>query len=221
MKYLDLVSPRHNAEYALIVFTRYPEPGKTKTRLIPALGEEGAAQLQRVMTENTLRQAISLSNRLPVTIEIHFSGATDMQMRTWLGEEHIYCEQASGDLGARLLSAFQQAFTSGKNRVVAVGIDCPQLDAEILRQAFKVLEMSAIAIGPAVDGGYYLIGLNQMIPELFQAIPWGTGDVFAKTVKIAQKLKLSLEQLPMLHDIDLPQDLENLTPPLDEFRHTQ
>ena len=121
---------------------------------------------------------MSLSNQLPVTIEIHFSGATEMQMRTWLGEDHSYCEQVSGDLGTRLLHAFQQAFASGKNRVIAVGIDCPQLNAEILLQAFKILEMSAIAIGPAVDGGYYLIGLNQMIPELFQAIPWGTSDGF-------------------------------------------
>ena len=220
MKYLDLVSPRNNPKYTLIVFTRYPEPGQTKTRLIPALGAEGAAQLQRVMTENTLKQAIDLSNQLPITIEIHFSGATEMQMRTWLGEDHSYCEQVSGDLGTRLLTAFKQAFANGKNRVVAIGIDCPELDGEILLQAFKVLEMSAIAIGPAVDGGYYLIGLNQMVPELFQAIPWGTGDVFAKTLKIAQNMKLSLGQLPMLHDIDLPQDLDNLTPPLDKFGQT-
>ena len=217
MKSLDSVFPSNNAKYSLIIFTRYPEPGTTKTRLIPALGAERAAQLQKVMTENTLKQVKKLSYHLPIAVEIHFSGAKEAQMRAWLGEENTYCEQVSGGLGERLLFSFQQAFANGNNRVIAIGIDCPQLDAEMLLQAFNRLENSAIAIGPAVDGGYYLIGLNQMIPQLFEDIPWGTADVFAKTLKIAQNMNLSLSQLPLLHDIDLPEDLQQLTPPLDEF----
>ena len=204
-------------QYALMIFTRYPEPGKTKTRLIPALGAERAAQLQKKMTENTLKQVKQLSQQLTVAVEIHFSGAKEAQMRTWLGEDNIYCEQVAGDLGARLLYSFQQAFVNGNNRVVAIGIDCPRLDTKTLLQAFNALEKSAIAIGPALDGGYYLIGLNQMVPELFQNIPWGSSDVLAKTLKIAQNMNLSLSQLPLLNDIDLPQDLETLATPLDKI----
>lgn len=188
-----------------IVFSRYPEPGKTKTRLIPALGAEGAAELQRQMTEHTLAQTEKMrGNR---AVEIHFSGGDRQQMAAWLGGDRVYREQHPGDLGERLIAAFQSAFAAGRARVVAIGIDCPDLTAALLDEAFAALTTDDLVLGPAQDGGYYLIGLRRLVPELFQAINWGTEEVLEKTVAIARRLNLTLTHLPVLSDVDYPEDL--------------
>lgn len=191
----------------LILFTRYPEPGKVKTRLISALGAEGAANLQRQMTEDTLRKIEAMQNNFLVLLEIHFAGNKKELMQAWLGKNFAYYQQQEGDLGERMLSAFAGAFTKGMSRVVLIGTDCPDLDAVILAEAFQLLEQSEVVLGPAADGGYYLIGLKRLIPELFSNIYWGTGEVLLKTQQIAQRLNLQVSYLPLLHDIDVPEDL--------------
>jgi rSAM/selenodomain-associated transferase 1 len=196
-----------NQQCCLLVFTRYPEPGKVKTRLIPALGAGGAAKLQRQMAELTLRQVEALQGSFPLSVEIHFVGGSQERMKTWLGETFAYWQQEGGDLGARMLSGFKRAFTRGMNQVVVIGSDCPALDKEILAQAFQSLQQSEVVLGPAADGGYYLIGLSRLIPELFANIAWGTGEVLAKTQQIAQSLSLQVSYLPLLHDVDVPEDL--------------
>lgn len=195
---------------SLILFTRYPEPGKVKTRLVSVLGAEGAANLQRQMTENTLKQIEALQNNLPFSLEIHFAGEREELMQAWLGDNFVYYQQQGDDLGERMLSAFAGAFTKGISRVVLIGTDCPDLDREILFQAFQLLQQSEVVLGPAVDGGYYLIGLNRIIPALFSNISWGTGEVLVETQQIAQSLNLQISYLPQLHDIDVPEDLEKL-----------
>lgn len=192
----------------LIIFSRYPEIGKTKTRLIPALGALGAAELQREMTEHTLKTAIALQSSSDITIQIHFAGGEIQLMRAWLGADFDYIPQTSGDLGAKMHSAFDHAFASGNQRVVIIGIDCPDLDQEILAKAFSSLEDHDLVLGVAADGGYYLIGLHRPIEQLFQNITWGTAQVLAQTKNIAQQLKLGVCYLPTLADVDRPQDLE-------------
>ncbi|NET46122.1 TIGR04282 family arsenosugar biosynthesis glycosyltransferase [Okeania sp. SIO2B3] len=192
----------------LIIFTRYPEPGKTKTRLIPALGAEGAANLQRQMTETTVKKANKLFDFISLSIEVRFVGGDLQLMKNWLGSDLKYQEQGMGDLGERMARAFQFAFNRGMKSVVIIGIDCPSLTPEIILQAFTKLTKSDVIIGPATDGGYYLIGLRKITPELFQGINWGTSEVFSKTVAIAQSLKLVIDYLPKLSDIDRPEDLE-------------
>lgn len=194
----------------LIIFTRYPEPGKTKTRLIPALGAEGAANLQRQMTETTLTKANKLFNFISLSVEVRFVGGDLQLMKNWLGSDLKYQEQGMGDLGERMKRAFQSSFNGGMKSVVIIGIDCPSLTSEIILQAFAKLTQSDVIIGPATDGGYYLIGLRKITPELFQGINWGTSEVLLKTVAIAQSLKLVISYLPQLSDIDRPEDLENL-----------
>lgn len=197
------------SQECLIVFTRYPEPGKTKTRLIPALGAEGAAAFHRQMTEYTLAQVRELQREHTLSVEVHFAGGNQQLMQGWLGSDVIYRPQPEGDLGFRMASAFQTAFKSGKSGVVIIGTDCPSLSAKIIAQAFSVLVNNDLVLGPAQDGGYYLIGLCQLIPELFTGVTWGTSEVLQKTVDIAQKLTLSINYLPVLADVDRPEDLPN------------
>ena len=194
----------------LIIFTRYPEPGKTKTRLIPVLGKAGAANLHRLMAQRTIARALSLQKSRRLSVEIHHTGGSQQQMQDWLGTDLIYQNQIDGDLGARMTAAFQNSFDSGVDKVAIVGTDCPDLKAEILAQAFDELSDRDLVLGPAKDGGYYLIGLRRSIPELFDGINWGTSEVFASTRAIAQNLGLNIAVLPILADIDRPEDLLGL-----------
>ena len=191
----------------LIIFTRYPEPGKTKTRLIPALGAEGAATLQRQMTEHTLAQVKELQAKRLVSVEVYFVGGNQQLMQSWLGTSVIYRQQGDGDLGRRMAIAFQTALEAGKQRVVVIGTDCPDLKAELMVKAFHALEQHDLVLGPAQDGGYYLIGLCRLIPELFTGIRWSTAEVLQQTMSIAQRLELAVAYLPRLSDVDRPEDL--------------
>ncbi len=191
----------------LIIFTRYPEPGKTKTRLIPALGAEGAATLQRQMTEHTLAQVKELQAKRLVSVEVYFVGGNQQLMQSWLGTSVIYRQQGDGDLGRRMAIAFQTALEAGKQRVVVIGTDCPDLKAEVMVKAFHALEQHDLVLGPAQDGGYYLIGLCRLIPELFTGISWSTAEVLQQTMSIAQRLELAVAYLPRLSDVDRPEDL--------------
>jgi rSAM/selenodomain-associated transferase 1 len=191
----------------LIVFTRYPEPGTTKTRLIPVLGKEGAASLQRQMTEHTLFQVKNLPTINSTSVEIRFAGGNLELMQAWLGDGLSYQPQGEGDLGQRMQRSLLSALQNGAQQVVFIGIDCPGINAEILTTAFNNLTHHDLVVGPAVDGGYYLIGLKQYVPELFANIDWGTATVLQRTINIAQQLNLSLMQLSLLADIDRPEDL--------------
>ncbi|WP_232321451.1 TIGR04282 family arsenosugar biosynthesis glycosyltransferase [Picosynechococcus sp. PCC 7117] len=193
----------HKAAH-LIIFTRYPVPGQTKTRLIPALGAEGAATLQRHLTEHTLKTVEVLKN---IEISIYFSGGTTTQMAAWLGEQWHYQAQQGQDLGDRLIHAFQTSEQQDYDKTVVIGIDCPGITDEILAAAFDKLDAAEVVLGPAVDGGYYLIGLRQNIAALFTEMPWGTAQVFSATEARCQQLNLSLALLPILQDIDEPADL--------------
>jgi rSAM/selenodomain-associated transferase 1 len=191
----------------LIIFTRYPEPGKTKTRLIPVVGEIGAANLHRQMTEKTLKTVRKLQNLDPLSIEVRFTGGNLDVMQNWLGSDLIYDAQSFGDLGNRMGKAFQMAFYEEKTHIIMIGTDCPELTVDILSQSFKLLQNHNIVLGPAKDGGYYLMGLKNYIPELFNNILWGTATVFDTTINICESLNLSVGKLPVLLDIDRPEDL--------------
>lgn len=189
----------------LIIFTRYPEPGKTKTRLIPVLGSLGAANLQRQMTDYTLSQAQALQNS--ASIEVRFADGNLQLMQEWLGCGVLYQSQGEGDLGVRMVRSLFDSFNHHATQVVIIGTDCPDADSQILTQAFAALQNFDMVLGPALDGGYYLIGLSRYIPELFVNINWGTAEVLQQTLNIANKLNISYFCLPTLSDIDRPEDL--------------
>jgi uncharacterized protein len=202
-----LKSPASSKQH-LIIFTRYPEPGKTKTRLIPALGAVGAANLQRQMTEYTIFQARELQKAADITVEVRFVGGDLQLMQDWLGDGLVYQPQGDGDLGLRMERSLFDAFERGAEQVIIIGSDCPGVNCQILATAFEQLQVSDLLLGPAIDGGYYLIGLQRPIPALFLNIEWGSTQVFQRTVDIAQKLKLSPIYLPPLADVDRPEDIQ-------------
>lgn len=197
----------NQSKQQLIIFTRYPEPGKTKTRLIPALGEIGAANLQKKMTEHTILQVKELQKISGVDVEVRFAGGNRELMQNWLGVNFVYQSQGGGDLGERMMQSLTDALARDVEQVIIIGTDCPGLNCQIIASAFDKLQVCDLVLGPALDGGYYLIGLRQVIPELFSQIPWGTSQVFPITVEIAKKLHLSSAYLPNLADVDWPEDL--------------
>ena len=198
----------------LIVFTRFPEPGKTKTRLIPALGAKGAARLQRQMTEHILATAAKASDRPGLTTEVRHEGGDTGLMQEWLGSQFSYRPQGPGDLGRRMALAFEEAFRDSKKAAVIVGSDIPGISADIIQQAFEGLQKNDLVLGPANDGGYYLIGMKNTIPaetygRLFEGINWGTGEVLSQTSQTARELGLRLILLESLGDVDRPADLHH------------
>ena len=191
----------------LIIFTRYPEPGKTKTRLIPSLGQDGAAELHRRMTEQTLAAVRQFQSDRPVSVEVWYEGGSQRLVRQWIGSDIPSHPQGRGDLGERMARAFREAFHAGMDRVVLMGTDIPEITVPILRAAFENLGSADMVLGPASDGGYYLIGLRQPFPQLFVDMPWGTDEVLERTRSIADDLDLSLMLLDTLADIDRTEDL--------------
>ena len=145
----------------VILFTRYPIPGKTKTRLIPALGPEGSCDLHRHLVHHLLRMLKPYTDSSQISLEIRFEGGTCSLMEQWLGVGLSYVPQGEGDLGLRMERAFDEAFNKGDERVVLIGSDCPALTGRQLDEALAGLNQKDLVLGPAQDGGYYLVGLRQ------------------------------------------------------------
>ncbi|MGD8252877.1 MAG: TIGR04283 family arsenosugar biosynthesis glycosyltransferase [Syntrophobacterales bacterium] len=196
-----------NPSELLVLFTRYPEPGKTKTRLIPALGPVNAAELQRRMTEHVLNRICGLNLSRQVELEVHYEGGNRALMEKWLGPDLSYRSQGRGNVGARMARTFNKAFDRGVDRVVIVGSDCPGITEATAGTSFDLLKQFDLVLGPANDGGYYLIGLRQEEPELFKDIPWGTAEVRARTLKIADQLGLRWIEVEPLSDVDRIEDI--------------
>lgn len=194
----------------LILFTRYPEPGRTKTRLIPALGAQGAAALQRRMSEAIVGRMLQFAANHPVRLEIRYADGSQQDMEDWLSCDIPCLTQGEGDLGERLHRAFTQGFAQGDQAVVIIGADCPTLTPALFAQAFAALAQKEMVLGPALDGGYYLVGLTQPVPSLFSDIPWGSGEVLAATLRQAKTLNLSPLFLEPLADVDRPKDLRHI-----------
>ncbi|MFK8186352.1 MAG: TIGR04282 family arsenosugar biosynthesis glycosyltransferase [Phormidesmis sp.] len=218
-----------SASCRLLLFLRYPQVGRTKTRLIPALGAAGAATLQRHMAEYLVRRLQHPSWEL----QVHFSGASVSAMQDFLGPELVYRPQVGQGLGDRLWYGFQQGFKEDSflrshavSRTIAIGADCPDVSHQHIHQAFDALRSQDVVLGPATDGGYYLIGLRQAserccadastlagapagtsLQSLFKGIDWSTPRVFQQTLARVQQLNLSWAQLETLSDVDRPEDL--------------
>ncbi len=196
----------------LLLFTRYPEAGRSKTRLIPALGADGAAQLQRLLTERIALQARALTEKYAIQTVVHYCGGSRKKMTSWLGKLP-YVPQTDGDLGMRMRAAFSSTFAAGAEKAVLIGSDIPGIDTKLLADAFAALQNSAVVIGPSHDGGYYLIGMcadiaDKLYPLLFAGIAWSTAEVFALACERLATAALVPAILPALHDIDTPEDLD-------------
>ena len=189
------------------MFTRYPEPGRTKTRMIPLLGPDGAAALQRAMAEHTLMQARRLALRQDCRLEVRYTGADAEMLSDWLGPDMQYIHQGDGDLGKRMSCAFKNSFDDGNGRTVIVGTDCPGLTSEIMAEAFEALCKHDLVFCPATDGGYTLVGMSRFLPAVFENIAWGTDSVLKKTLAAVARTGASCRLLKPLADVDRPDDL--------------
>jgi rSAM/selenodomain-associated transferase 2/rSAM/selenodomain-associated transferase 1 len=195
----------------LILFGRYPVPGRTKTRLIPLLGAARAADFQRDLTERILRTDRVAARGRPVDIEACFEGGSPAKLQRWLGPNLIFSEQSSGDLGERMKFAFLEAFQQGAQHVLLHGTDIPDLTTHHIDEAFHALKSHDLVLGPSTDGGYWLIGLRKPA-DLFDGMDWGTSSVFDKTVAAAREQGLSLHVLSPLTDMDTGEAVKHWMP---------
>lgn len=180
----------------VVLFTRYPELGRAKTRLIPALGAEGAAALHRTLTERT----VTAVREAGLPLELRVTGAPIAAFTRWLGIDNVV-DQGEGDLGARLSRAGPPYPT------LFIGADAPDLTPTLLRNAADALLHASAAIGRAQDGGYWLLGLKHAVPDVFECIDWSTAAVFEQTMARLTAAGIDPVLLPELADCDRPEDL--------------
>ena len=187
------------------LFARWPELGRVKTRLSPALPPELALRLYEAM----LADALGAVSRSRADESFVYWADAPRDRGPW--DEKITParsrDQTGEDLGARLERAFDDLLKDGPARAVFLGADCPMLDADALRRALEALAEHDLVLGPSHDGGYYLIGLTRTAPSLFRDVAWGTGGVLEQTLDRARGLRLAVSLLPMLDDLDTPEDL--------------
>ena len=189
----------------VILFCKFPEAGKVKTRLGCELGDERAVAAHRELTEQTVRTLKRLSDHWHRRIQFAPSGQ-EAAMRGWLGDGFEYRPQSGGDLGQRMLAAGQRAEAEGFVPMVLIGSDCPDLKRHHLLQAADLLKEADLVLGPCPDGGYYLIAFRSPAPELFQEMKWSQSSVCEETRRRAQDLGLKVAELEMLSDVDTMED---------------
>jgi uncharacterized protein len=189
---------------AVLLFVRAPVAGRVKTRLAAEIGAEAALRVYTRLAEHTLAEALRLGG---VQVRVHFTPADSGDaVRRWLGPGPAYLPQPEGDLGERMRHAFQAAFHEGFRRVVIIGSDLPRMSAELLRRAIQLLDHRPVVLGPATDGGYYLLGLREM-QDLFADIPWSTERVLDCTLQRLRAAALEPALIEPLRDVDLAADL--------------
>jgi rSAM/selenodomain-associated transferase 1 len=191
-----------------LVFAKLPHAGRVKTRLVGTLSAREAAALHLACLQDTLRMVEAFGGAEPqLLLAADSRNAQRFARRLGLGPNWQVRTQGRGTLGARLARAFRSGFRDGAEHIVAVGSDSPWMGVQRLRAAFRALTDVDVVLGPAADGGYYLLGARRLLPELFEAIPWGSGHVLAMTLRALHNCGASWRLLPRDFDLDRPADL--------------
>ena len=189
----------------LIIFVKNPELGKVKTRLAKTIGDEKALYIYKLLLEQTFQVT------LPVMAEkkLYYSEFVQNmdQFNDFVYEKHI---QSGDGLGNKMYHAIKHSFAEWADKVVLIGSDCFELNSGIIEEAFKALEESDYVLGPAKDGGYYLIGMKELNLEVFQNKEWSTENVFLDTLLDIKNQGKSHYILPTLSDVDVEEDLGDL-----------
>jgi len=195
---------------ALIIFVRKPEYGKVKTRLAATLGKTKALKMYELLLQHTHSEAGK-------TEAEKFVFYTDELCTDDIWNDYKKFAQRGNDLGSRIENAFKNIFDEHYENIIIIGSDCFELSNEIIETAFSLLKKNDVVIGPAKDGGYYLLGMKKMYPSIFENINWSTSEVFYQTIQKIRSLNLSYELLPVLSDVDtvhdLPEELKNISIP--------
>ena len=197
--------PKTSGEQPLLIFLKEPRAGTVKTRLAQAVGPHAACEIYRACVELTLERLRRFCDNTILCVDPPH--ALDA-VRVWVGAAWTLRPQRGQTLGDRLAEATAHAFAQGDRRLVVIGTDSPWLQPPKVEQAFAALERHDVVIGPAEDGGYYLIGLSRAVPALFDGMAWGTDAVLAQTMARARALGLRSHPLPLGYDVDRLEDLE-------------
>ena len=193
----------------IIFFVKYPKKDKVKTRLAKSVDKTLVIELYKCFVADMLETLETLNANTTIFFQPDVSKE---KMQTWIGHKYPLFEQKGDDLGERMYHAFHQMFQNGCNECIIVGSDTPDLPAAIYQEAFAKLKESDGVIGPAADGGYYLLGLHKrsLDPSLFQNILWSSEHVFSQTLEKIRQLHYKMNQLPKWEDIDTIENLHNL-----------
>ncbi|MEO6683809.1 MAG: TIGR04282 family arsenosugar biosynthesis glycosyltransferase [Ginsengibacter sp.] len=187
---------------ALLIFVKNPQLGFVKTRLARTVGNEKALAIYKELLSHT----VLITRSLPIEKSVFYSDYIEDDLwESSLFQKNI---QDGDNLGVRMRNAFKISFAAGYAKVVIIGTDCFELTSEIIMQAFAVLEYNDIVIGPATDGGYYLLGMKKEFSPLFKNISWSTPEVLNQTIEICRNHSLFWFLLPELSDIDDEEDLK-------------
>ena len=191
-----------NNKNLLLIFTRNPELGKVKTRLAKTIGNKTALEIYKFLLNKTkeVTQNLDCDKAVYYSVKVRENDIWDANIyQKW--------QQTGEDLGFRMQNAFDNAFKNGYKKVIIVGSHLYDLSSEIIEDAYKKLDNSDVVIGPAEDGGYYLLGMKELQPKIFQNKAWGTASVRKDTLKDLQKVNVHL--LQQLNDVDVIEDIEN------------
>lgn len=189
------------------MFTRYPEAGKVKIRLAKETSDQFAKDFYQLCAESIFSEIILLTNFDKYIF--YPEKEINTMIVKWTGDKFLYAAQEGSNLGEKMYNAFKLVFSLAYQNVIIVGTDIPDLSKIIIDNALIMLDKNDAVIGPASDGGYYLLGLKKNHKDLFKNINWGTGAVFNLTMEIAKTLSLKVGILPPLIDIDKKENLDN------------
>jgi len=185
----------------LLIFIKNPIKGRAKTRLAATVGDDEALRIYKELLKHTR----NIANKIEAERNLFYSHFIDNNDE-WNNDEFDKQLQIDGDLGEKMAAGFQTAFENGATKAVIVGSDCASLTTEIVESAFTKLETNDFVIGPADDGGYYLIGMKTFLPKVFENIDWSTEKVFPQTIDFINQQNKTYALLPMLSDIDYEED---------------
>jgi rSAM/selenodomain-associated transferase 1 len=198
-----------NIKKTVLVFIKSPDEEKVKSRLASVIGEEKAIILYKSFILDII-ETIQRGN-YPLKIYFHPPDSGDA-LKSWMGNNCDYLPQRGDDLGERMKNAFIQSFSEGLEKVLLIGSDIPDLKLTVVNEAFESLNDHDAVIGPASDGGYYLIGFKKstFLPDIFNGIPWGGDSVFLKTMEVFNRTGWVVHILPEWRDVDTMDDLRSL-----------
>jgi rSAM/selenodomain-associated transferase 1 len=198
-----------SADCAVIIFAKYPQKGNVKTRLAKDRGEDFATEFYRTCAEHFFSEVLKLNNKIFTPI-IFCYGKTEVEMVSgWTGKEFMVKPQIHGELGDRMSASFREIFSKDFSKAVIIGTDVPDINSNLINAAAAKLDEHDIVIGPSSDGGYYLLGMKRLLPEIFKDIEWSTSLVLQKTLDKIRLLNLTVGLLDELIDIDTEHDLNN------------
>lgn len=179
-----------------------------KTRLAGDIGNAAASRVYRIMAERIIAQTRPGQTDYDRMI-FYCPGDAEQTFRDWLPGEEIV-RQRGTDIGEIMENAFCHMFGNGAEKAIVAGTDIPGLDSNVIGGAFRELDHADVVIGPAVDGGYYLIGMKSPLPDIFRGIKWGTGEVFERTLRLTARLGLTAATVEPLADVDTFDDLSKV-----------